>query len=242
MSVLKLEDWRIMENNKIDLLDSGFYYNRLTGSIELNYDIFPLIRDFDFYSFIDYAEKHKNVISDYGGFIVITPKQYIIGYNSNFGTGTHFSSFARVTKEIYGGGSIQSSKEAKSLVNYCLDNFIVGSIIYECIEEYGVPKCSGYISFDIKNKKISLEEFHSFEMFYNGYNAEIRRVISKYGIDKFNVVINIKNDSKIERIVSDCLDELYIYLKSCIDYDIYDDYYDEIVIGKENVNKILKLY
>ena len=93
-------------NYKKDLLQSGFYHNKLTGNIELNYDLFPLIKDFDFYSFIDYAEKHKNIVTDYGGFIVITPKQYVIGYNSNFGTGSHLASLARVTKDIYGGGNI----------------------------------------------------------------------------------------------------------------------------------------
>lgn len=229
-------------NYKKELLQSGFYHNRMTGNSELNFDIYPLIKDFDFYSFIDYAEKHKNVITDYGGFIVITPKQYIIGYNSDFGSGTHLTSYARVVRDIYGGGVIHSNDEAKKLASYCLDKFIVASIMYECIEEYGVAKCSGYISFDIKNRSISLEEFYSFERFYNDYNNEIKRVISKYGKDKFNVVINIKNDSKIERIVTDCLDELYIYLKNNIDYGIYNDYYDEIIIGKENVKKILKMY
>ena len=44
------------------LLESGFYKNRLTGNSNYNYDIFPLINNFDFYEFIDYAEKHKKDI------------------------------------------------------------------------------------------------------------------------------------------------------------------------------------
>ena len=68
-------------NNEKEQLQTSFYLNRLTGCNDFNYSIFDSIGDFDFYSFIDYAEKHKKVISDYGAFIVITPKQYVIGYN-----------------------------------------------------------------------------------------------------------------------------------------------------------------
>lgn len=230
------------KNNERELLQTTFYHNKLTGNVEYNFDIFPLIKDFDFYSFIDYAEKHKKTISDYGGFIVITPKQYIIGYNSNFGTGSHLSSFARCTKDIYGGGVIGSKNEVDKISTYCQNQFITGCIMYECISMYGVPECSGYISFDINLNSISLEHFYSFEQFYNDYNQEIKRVINKYGIKKFYVQINVRNDSKLTRIYSDCLDELYIYLKEIIDYDKYDSFYDEIVIGKENKNKIFKKY
>ena len=229
-------------NNEKERLQTSFYLNRLTGYNDYNYSIYDSIRDFDFYSFIDYAEKHKRVISDYGAFIVITPKQYVIGYNSNFGTGTHFSSFARCTKEMYGGGNIRSQAEAEKIASYCKNQFITASIMYECIREFGISECTGYIAFDINLKSISLEHFHSFEEFYNDYNQEIKRVINKYGINKFFVQINVRNESKLTRIKSDCLDELYIYLKNIIDYDKYDSFYDEIIIGKENSRKILKMY
>ncbi len=230
------------KNNERDMLQTTFYYNKLTGNIDFNFDIFPLIKDFDFYSFIDYAEKHKDVITDYGAFIVITPKQYVIGYNSNFGTGSHLSSFARCTKDIYGGGVISSQNEVDKIVSYAKNQFITAAVMYESISMYGVPECSGYISIDINIKSISLEHFKSFEQFYNDYNNEIKRVVAKYGKEKFYVQINFRNDSKLTRIYSDCLDELYIYLKNIIDYDKYDSFYDEIIIGKENKNKILKMY
>ena len=223
------------------LLQSGFYKNRLTGYSNYNYDIFPLIKDFDFYTFIDYAEKHKKNITDYGGFIVITSKQYIIGYNENFGTGTHLMSLARVAKEITGGGTIKDKEEAKNLANYCFDKYIVASIVYECIEEYGVPKCSGYISFEINENNISEEIFESFEQFYYEYNKEIERVIKKYGIEKFSVVLNIKQNGKLKKVISYSLDDLYNYLKENINYNIDKLPNDEIIIGNARKSKYLTL-
>ena len=106
-----------------ELLQKGFYQNRNSNGDDYNYDILPLIENFDFYEFIDYAERFKEEIKDYGAFIVITNKQYIIGYNASFGTGTHLSSFARVMKDIKGGGRILDSNEAKLLTDECIKEF-----------------------------------------------------------------------------------------------------------------------
>ena len=74
------------------------------------------------------------------------------------------------------------TEEAEKIANYCKNQFITASIMYECIRDFGIPECTGYIAFDINLKSISLEHFHSFEEFYNDYNQEIKRVINKYGI------------------------------------------------------------
>ena len=58
------------------MIQQGFYQNRNDNGRDYNYDITPLIQNFDFYDFIDYAERFKEEIKDYGAFIVITNKQY----------------------------------------------------------------------------------------------------------------------------------------------------------------------
>ena len=103
-----------------NLLITGFY-NRKSGlGSSWNYDLIPLITNFSFYKFISDAKS-----DEFGGFIVITDKQYIIGYNAGFGYGTHASSFTRVMKDINGGGRINSAKELMNLTNECCKKFIV---------------------------------------------------------------------------------------------------------------------
>ena len=79
------EHFKFNPVSSFSFIGTGLWYqNRNDNGRDYNYDITPLIQNFDFYDFIDYAERFKEEIKDYGAFIVITNKQYIIGYNASF--------------------------------------------------------------------------------------------------------------------------------------------------------------
>lgn len=223
-----------------EMMQKGFYRNRDTNGNDYNYDLTPLIEGFDFYEFVDYAERFKEEIKDYGAFIVITDKQYIIGYNASFGQGTHLSSFARVLKDIKGGGTIINSDEAKKLTDECIDSFLTGRIMYERCESAGRPKCEGHISFNLVNKTITQEQLSTFEKFKEDYGLEIKRIVRKYGIDKFKIIVTFKTqDGQLESITTDNLDDVYELLKNFVSKDKIVDI-DEHIIGTPNNSQTLK--
>ena len=223
-----------------ELLRKGFYQNRNDKGRTYNYDLSALIHDFDFYEFIDYAEKFKDELKDYGAFIVITNKQYIIGYNASFGEGTHLSSFARVMRDLKGGGVIINSQEAKQLTDECINKYITGRIMYERCESVGRPKCEGHISFNLVGKTVSLEQLNVFEKFMYSYGLEIKRIIKKYGMDKFKIIVTYINDEGVlDSIYTDCLEDVYELLKKNICLCNEDS--NEIILGVDCRNKNLIL-
>ena len=223
-----------------ELLRKGFYQNRSHNGRDYNYDLSTLTNDFDFYEFIDYAEKFKDELKDYGAFIVITGKQYIIGYNASFGEGTHLSSFARVMKDLKGGGIILNSIEAKQLTDECINKYLTGRIMYERCESVGRPRCEGHISFNLVGKTISIEELKVFEKFMESYGLEIKRIIRKYGMDKFKIIVTYTNENgNLDSIHTDNLEDVYELLKKHIEYKTDD--LDEIILGVDCRNKNLIL-
>lgn len=225
---------------KKELLRKGFYQNRNHNGRDYNYDLSMLTKDFDFYEFIDYAEKFKEELKDYGAFIVITDKQYIIGYNASFGEGTHLSSFARVMKDLKGGGMILNSMEAKQLTDECISKYLTGRIMYERCESFGRPRCEGHISFNLVGKTITIEQLNVFEKFAKDYGLEIKRIIRKYGMDKFKIIVTFINENGLlDSIYTDNLDDVYELLKRHLALGSED--FNEIILGVECKNKNLIL-
>ena len=202
-----------------NLLITGFY-NRKSGlGSSWNYDLIPLITNFSFYKFIS-----DDKSDEFGGFIVITDKQYIIGYNAGFGYGTHASSFARVMKDINGGGRINSAKELMNLTDECCKKFIVARIVFE--------NNQGYINFEIP-KEISSYMYNSFEKFYEAYNDEIKSVANRY-----NFEVSYTDLLKKEQIISSNLDNINMYLKNIINNNYVED---ELIIGVSTKNNNMKM-
>ena len=175
-----------------------------------------------------------------GGFFVCTPKQYIIGYNSNFGSGAHITAYARVMKDIMGGGKISSMEELTFLGTRCTDEYICGRIVYEKsgFDNYGMPLLKGLINFSIKNNSstISNSMFESFKKFYEDYNREISLACNKPN-DHFIVSFFDKDNKK--RVESKNLDLLYAYLENHID-ETLDDEVEENIIGVKSKENIIK--
>lgn len=215
-----------------ELIRKGYYQNRDTNGKDYNYDLIPLIEEFDFYEFIDDAEKFKEELKDYGAFIVITNKQYIIGYNASFGTGTHLSSFARVMKDLKGGGSIRNSDEAKWLTDECTKKFLTGRIVYERCESAGRPKLEGHISFNLVGVQITQEQLEVFQKFIEDYGLEIKRIINKYGMDKFKIIVTYKNEEGVlDSINTNNLNDVYNLLTNYVTHNKKIDDENEHIIG-----------
>lgn len=200
-----------MDDDK--LVITGFYDRKKGKGSSWNYDLSPLITNFSFYNFISDAKDEE-----YGGFAVITDKQYIIGYNAGFGYGTHASSFARVMKDFDGGGRINNATELMSLSSKCCNNYIVARIVFE--------NKQGYINFEFP-KKISSDMYDSFEKFYRDYNNEIHSLANRY-----NFEVSYKDLLKNENNISKDLDSLNQYLRNIIyNNEKENAINDEIIIG-----------
>lgn len=213
---------------------SAFLSRKSGGGEKYNYELTPLIENFSFLDFIYGALKYKGIGNDYGAFLVITNKQYILGYNAGFGVGTHIASFARTFNDINNRGKVENNLDAIRLSTRCQKDYITARIMYECIgeNENGIPIYSGSISFSIKNLPITPKQFEVFKKFYEDYNKEIELVIKKCSINNFCVWFSYDTETKKFNInKSNNLDNLYNFLESQIDYNKVIDDENEVLIG-----------
>lgn len=223
-----------------DNYERAFYNRKTGGGSNYNYELSPLIENFTFYDFVTTAEKSKENLGDYGGFLVITNNQYIIGYNAGFGKGTHISAFARTMIDINTPSkrNITSDQDAIKLSRKCKQNYIIARIVYESHKdnETGKIECSGSITFNLcpLDGKITPSQFETFKQFYNDYNEDIKYITKKYS---FYVTVDYKDEygKKQYKILKD-LDWLYNYLEQNIDCNkVIEE--EQIIIGKERKNR-----
>lgn len=218
-------------STKSNLPEDTRYFARKIGiNYNFNYDLYSMIKDFNFTDFLN-----TDTRNEHGGIIVITNNQYIVGYTEGFGVGSHRVAFARVMKDLNGGGRIQDYNEAKKLADICTNNFITARILYDYRgdNEFGTPTYSGTIYFDLPtNDTITYEQYKSFEKFYEDYNKELEILIRKYGSNKFNIQFGCidENGTKAVKIV-DSLNEIYNYLETRIDQNKKIDDKKEIILG-----------
>ncbi len=193
-----------------------------------NYDIRELIENFSFYDFISKAPRRD--IFDYGAFAVFTDQQYVIGYNSGFGIGTHYSSFARFMKDIHGGGYIINTNDANKLSDKCMFDFITAKIYYEEALNEGcvTNKYWGGVRFIMPVRKISLNQLKLFRKFYDEYNEDL-----KYAIKKSNGTFDVSYQCNKGKVVGklDSLDEVLKYIEEHVDLDYIPEEKDEIILG-----------
>lgn len=175
--------------------------NRKSGNgSSFNYELEPLITNFSFYDFVDEAHKYfDDETQDHGAFIVITDKQYIIGYNGGFGAGTHLCSFGRVYKDINGGGNINMHNDGIRLSERCENKFITARIVYEKTSS----GYSGYIKFKFPENRVTPSKLEVFKKFVEDYGQEIDSVCRKYNIviECFNIENGIMYTTKVSSIV-----------------------------------------
>lgn len=215
-----------MKSNDLE----NYYVKGRTSGSKWNFDLQPLITDFNFYDFCCSANS-----SDHGGFLVITDKQYVVGYNAGFGEGAHVYAFARCMKDMQGGGDINSDKESFALDFTLEKEYLFARIIYEMYEDEVThqKKHAGYIVFPLadfrNNKNITKGQFEQFLKFYEKYNDEI-----KYVYKKFNFVVDYTNyeNDRVTHHYANSLDGLRDYLsKHIVDKKSHDNH--EIILNQE---------
>ena len=208
-----------------------FYSNKSTGKNDFNFDLKELTQNFSLIDFIDEARKRPS--EDFGGFLVCTPKQYIFGYNANFGTGSHACSFGRTMKDIKGGGLIASSNELLSLASECERTYFCARLLYDCrgYNDQGVPIFQGSLVF-LTAKPIREKMFITFKKFYDDYKDEIKYAV-KYSNGTFDIAYYSKELRK--SIHTTDLNEVYDYIESHIDYNYNPDGEESIIgVGTES--------
>lgn len=192
------------------------YYNKGSESIDkYNFSLEPLIKDFSFYDFCDNASG-----DDYGGIIVITNKQYIVGYNSSMGSGSHAATLARVKKDLSGGGYINNNREVNELSRALEDEAFTARILYEPyydMNENKIKRAGGIVfvlSRCFANKKITYGQYENFLKFYDKYNEEIKYVCKKF---QFTVKYAIVDSSgNIQHNECNSLDNVLEYIKNIL--------------------------
>jgi len=209
---------------------------------DFNYDLFLLINNFSFCDLVNYAYEQDRKetlekLEDYGAFFVITNEQYIIGYTAGNGAGTHKSAYARVQKELQGGGEIHTLGEAKALTEKCLKNNITARIYYAKSYLNNFLNYNGHIDINLTDTIITPEKFKLFKQLYDKYNDELLYLNSKGNI--FQVEYTYLEKNRILRHESSSLDSLYLYFEKNVNRENISDKSDEIIIG-ETIKKITK--
>lgn len=208
------------------------FLSRKTGTLgnKYNFDLQEMINNFNFNDFCRYADEES------GAFVAITNKQYIIGYNSSFGDGSHIASLARVMKDISGGGKILTDYEAGTLSNEFRSKYLWGRIIYrktKTIDSHVPHESYGSIGFDFSCNKITSLEYEMFCKFYDDFNEEIKEVCNLYNF--YIVFCYVENDELKSKPLKD-LDFIKEYMANNINDNIDID--DEVIINKKfNKNK-----
>lgn len=198
-----------------------------------DFDLQPLIQDFSFYIFCSESKD-----DEHGAFLVITNRQYILGYNPLEGRMPHSHAFARCMKDISGGGYIKDDHEGTHLQTILENKYLCARIVYETyeMEDSHRKQASGYITFIVagfrKNKVFTYQQYDEFMKFYADYNEEIKRVCNK-----FNFVVSFvyyNESGKLVHVETKDLEAIRLYLH---DHLVEVNDIDDEVILKESRTK-----
>ena len=181
---------------------------------QYNFDTNELINSFNFDDFILKGSKAKYNNS---AVLLITNKQYILSWTSNFGMGFHYSTLAQIYKDIHDGGRIESSIEEFKLENK-VSKFMHAKLFF--LNNSGAMLFYGLESINYKNYKIFLK-------FYNDFNETIKKVCMN---NDFKISFKDKTINKY--VSSKSLDKVLEYIQKNLDFNkkTIDDS-DEKVIG-----------
>lgn len=208
--------------------------NKISGN-NINFDLDELTNNFNFYDYCSDA-KYGEGDKDACAFLVISDNQCILGYNSNFGDGGHIFSFALVDNLIYHSGRNISKydevmKYAKELSSRCITARIIYNKNKNSINSHQ-SSSSGYMNFDLMNKKISSDQFKMFEKFYEKYNEDLEYVCKKFN---FKIYFYYRKNEKLFCDENINLDDVYEYMKNNIDYN--KEKYDEKILSCSAIKK-----
>ena len=205
----------------------AFYGNKRGMGSRYDFDLKSLIQDF---SFSDLVISSRRNNEDNGAFLFVTQKQYIVGYNSGYGNGSHRAIKARIIKDITGGGSINSDIEASRINAQYSSHFIFARIAYECIgyNENGRPIYDGFIHI-MPPPVVTRKMVDSFVRFCEDFKYDIARACAQSGNSiSFTYVKQIPGKKSVV-VKANSMEEICEYLNSIAIDNMLDDY-DEIAI------------
>ena len=171
----------------------------MLGFEEYNFNLKEMIDAFDFLEFIKHNNKNFN--EGKSGILVITNKQYIISYSRNYGYGNHLPAFARLFKDLQGGGFL-TKKGAEKIFLEGIKKYIIAKIFF------GYENTNtGVILFD-RLENLNTQNLEVFYEFYNNYNKIIEDICKNYNFevayfDKSKKIIKSKN-----------MDNLLLYIEN----------------------------
>ncbi len=170
-----------------------------------NFNLESHIKKFDIYVFFQCNLRDKY------GFLVITPEKYLIGYNARYGEGTHIGAFARVYRDIHGGGKISGDKEAVYLGHKCIDEYFTACLVNEYRGNEILKEHNNrvYMCFEFADREIDDNSLKVFKKFYDDYNHEVSFLSIHNG---FRVYFNHRENDVTLFDISNSLDNVYNYL------------------------------
>ena len=228
---MDLEGFYSKSRNEQIEIENAYGARKSGNTTEYNFNIYDMINDFSFY---DLIYRTKATQCDYGAFLVITDKQYILGYNADYGRGSHQQALARCMAEIDGGKNISIYKDSVYYADKCIQTFLTARILYTYVgeNENFQPTFNGNIIFLLDDKKITPEQMKCFEKFYEDYGNEIARTCNSYSMMVSFSYYDEEGNRKSN--YSRNLDNIYEYLKTVVSDKIpkvSDE--DEIIIGEQ---------
>lgn len=165
------------------MLISAAFGNRKNNVYGYKFDLEEIINQFSQDGFRGFIQRGRNINGalEYGGFMVITDKQYILGYNANLGQGTHTSAYANCMS-ILNGNDINNNNDVIHLSSECQKKFITVRFVYEKMGRnlYGTFNYVGRILFDFGTLDITPGKLKALENFYNEYAQEFKYIKEYY--------------------------------------------------------------
>ena len=165
---------------------------------EYNFNLKEMIESFDFLEFI--KPNNKRFKNYRAGILAITNKQYIISYSRDYGYGDHLPAFARLFKDLNGGGLL-TKKKAEKLVLESRKKYITAKLYFGYDNNN-----EGVILFD-NLQNLNNENFKLLYAFYENYNDIIKSICKN---TQFCVAYFDEN-KKI--VTSKSMDDLILYAK-----------------------------
>lgn len=196
------------------------------------------------FSLDEFFKNYMHYDKDYGGFIIITDKQYLIGANKNQqGLEKHCDAIAKTYMTLHKLPDLpcttleERKKSQIQAVKYYYaagEEYICARFDYERKSDFktvgneferGKPnEYEGVLSFDISNTKINYKNYKQFLEFYLAFNDDIN-----YYSKHFNFPVEFVYDKEEKKVSWHNLDKLKEYLEKYL-----EEHKDEII--KESIN------
>ena len=198
---------------------------------DYNFDIRPLIRkNFDFYEFcLEAIDKINETGSKLKGYVIITGKQHFLGYTAGDGIKTQVVTYARIMKDLTGGGIIRNNSEIEYLQSTLKRQYLVGDIVFGPAMIRERIQYDGCLQFG-EIKDITYNQYEQFLQFYDEYNEKIRLVCRRFNFYVYYSNRDFKN--KLTEQHSKSLDELKEELAKHLIESRNDDI-NEVILGEE---------